>query len=106
MKPVSMSFSDLGPEVLKRLNTLKDLGLTKICADDRNFTFAVSVENQDWIAKVFSNYTVNKHAMVLPSNILVHMSVEQSLEEIEESSSTYKKAIFDNIQDAEKWIIK
>ncbi len=101
-----MSEGEFKSEVIKRLQTCKELNLYIFFADNRDFSFPLVPEIQKWVAAQFREVTVYKHAMVLPSDIFSQVSVKQTLEEVEGVNKLYKKAFFDNIQDAEEWVKK
>ena len=71
-----MTEEEFKEEVVKRLDTCRAASLKKILADDRNFAFLVTPSIQEWLGKTFVNYTVHKHAMILPAEIFSQVSIE------------------------------
>ena len=101
-----MSEEEFKDEVIRRLKTCKELNLNKFLADDRDFAYPLVPEMQGWVVSQFSEVTVYKHAMVLPSELFSKVSVEKTLDEVEGSNKTYKKAFFEDLKEAEDWVMK
>ncbi len=100
----NMSNTEFEDEVIKRLETCKKQNLVNFLADDRDFLFRIEPKIQEWVADLFSEFTIYKHAMILPVNIISEITVDQTLNLVEKHNEFYVKAFFDKIEEAEEWL--
>ncbi|GAB4396036.1 MAG: hypothetical protein OHK0053_08690 [Microscillaceae bacterium] len=70
----------------------------------QDFAYSINPENQVWIAEnVFTAHKrngVKKLALILSSDFIAQLSIEQSTEE----APVLPSAMFDNREEAEKWL--
>lgn len=94
-------------EFMNYLDLVLDLHPQKIIADTQNMMFPISVELQEWTNKVVFppvlKMGLNKAAFVISSDIMNHLSIEQTMEEVE--GMKFLTRYFDNKADAKEWIL-
>jgi hypothetical protein len=94
-------------EMENYLQTVEKYKPKQLLIDCREFYFAIVPEIQEWIDKnIFPKVLaigVKYVAIVIPSEFIANLSVQQAMEEQEGLKFTTR--YFDNREDAKKWII-
>lgn len=105
---VEMNEEDYKSEMLNYLEELKKYAPSILLVDDRQMQFVISVELQEWIgANIFSvgiEVGLKAFAVVMNEDIITQLSTQLSAEENPEPE-ILKSAFFDNLEDAEQWLL-
>lgn len=108
----SSSSSNMTKDVYKAemknyLQVVEEYEPTRLLIDCREFYFPIEPEIQEWIDKnIFPkvlNVGVKYVAIVIPSELIANLSVQQAMEEQEGLKFTTR--YFDNREDAKKWVV-
>lgn len=103
----------IDPGELKEIIEFKNFTLRKyrpeyVIADDRDNLATYSVELQEWIAgmAVESLKLCNskKFAVLLPKEMVVELSTEQTVEEVEKLGGNFETRMFSELEEAMEWI--
>ncbi len=79
--------------------------LNKFLSLCKEFYFLITPELQEWMAENItkgSEHLVEKAALVIPSELFVEVSLEQTMDEME--TGKLDTAFFDNEQNARDWL--
>ncbi len=103
-----MTQDDFKQEVTLRLNTVREYGISKLVADDREFNYTVTPVVQEWVAdsfkRILGDLNLKRHAIVVPEGFFAQISVEQTFEEVEQKKMTYQVKHFSNLNMANNWV--
>ena len=97
--------------VLEIADLIKENKIQRWMSYSKDFAFVITPVLQEWIAGEFNQKLLDgglqKLAVIIPSNYIVHLSVQQAMDEIEEQQQdgAYKTQYFENYEQAEKWLL-
>lgn len=81
---------------------------THILDDISQTDFSISPELQEWSEELFvpvlMEIGVTKYAIVLPSSLFAQVSMEQTVDEIQEQHDAIEFKYFDSEPEAEEWL--
>lgn len=78
----------------------------------KNFAFIIPPELQEWTAGEFNQKLkqagLKKMAMIMPSDYIASLSVQQSVKEMEnqKDEGVFETSYFDNPEQAQKWLLE
>lgn len=78
-----------------------------VCDDTTNFLYAITPELQTWVSEaIFPRFIaagVKKYAIIVSSEMIAQLSVEQTMEE---GNAAFQVAYFDHVEKAMEWLKK
>lgn len=102
-----LSVSEFQNEVQIQADLMKESGASRILIDATNFHYSIVPEVQDWIVdNIFTQWTamgIKKIAMMVSSEMISQLSIEQTFEE--EKSDVFRTFYFDNEAKAVNWLL-
>jgi len=104
----NMSVEDYKIDMFNYLKFVEKYNIKNALINTELFGFSITPDIQEWIDKniaVKANCIVKKIAFVLPSDIFAQVSIQQTMDE-KEGVKYQNVNYFENINDAEKWILQ
>jgi len=106
-KSKEMIAEDFKKIMLEYAGLVVENKLDKILVDSREMNFTVVPELQDWINAEIQPLITPLHpkiAFVMPKDIFEQVSIQQVMDDAKKSTENNTK-YFNNIEEAEKWIL-